>query len=293
MAGEVTRRRAFAKINLALRVLGVRRDGYHELQTLFQSVALHDTLDIRSVRGPFRLWSDTPACPDDEHNLVWRAAAALWTATGRSGAPRNATIRLTKRIPMQAGLGGGSSDAAVALLALARIWRVGFSRAREVAASLGADVPYFLEGGTALGLERGDLIVPIADVPPAWVAIVLPGFGVSTADAFRWWDGAHERTGGLNDLQPAIAAHHPVITRITTAFQRAGAGCAAMTGSGSAVFGLFGRRSDALSAARHLGRGRCRALVTRTVNRADYRRLAGVPAHRINSPFAPRGFGHS
>jgi 4-diphosphocytidyl-2-C-methyl-D-erythritol kinase len=287
------RRRAFAKINLALRVLGVRADGFHELQTVFQSIALHDTLTIRLVRGPLRVTSTDPACPGDETNLVWRAAIALHAAIGRRGAPAGIAIHLAKRIPMQAGLGGGSSDAAVTLLALARLWRVSFPRLHDVAVSLGADVPYFLEGGTVLGLERGDALVPLADVRPAWVTLVVPRFGVSTRDAFRWWDEAEDQRGALNDLQPAIAAHHPAVDRFAGALERAGASCAAMTGSGSAVFGLFARRAEAERAARDLaGRAR-RTLVTRTVARAPYQRLAGIPAHRIDLPFAPRGFGHS
>src|SRR5437016_9941159 len=102
------RARAFAKINLSLRVLGTRPDGYHQLRTIFQSIALHDTLTIRAIRGAFTLTCDDPACPIDETNLVARAAARLWRAAGRRGAPRDVAIDLRKWIPMQAGLGGGS-----------------------------------------------------------------------------------------------------------------------------------------------------------------------------------------
>src|SRR4051812_6691789 len=98
--------RAFAKINRSLRVLGLRADGYHELRTIFQSIALHDTLTVRPVRGPFQLTCDDPSCPTDGTNLVAKAAAAMWTAAGRRGAPRGVAIDLRKRIPMQAGLGG-------------------------------------------------------------------------------------------------------------------------------------------------------------------------------------------
>src|SRR4029079_274972 len=116
--------RAFAKINLSLRVLGTRPDGYHELRTIFQSIALHDTLTIRASRGPFRLTCDDPNCPSDYTNLIWRAAERLWKAAGRRGAPRDLAIDLAKRIPLEAGLGGGSSDAAAALRVLGRMWRV-------------------------------------------------------------------------------------------------------------------------------------------------------------------------
>jgi 4-diphosphocytidyl-2-C-methyl-D-erythritol kinase len=334
--------RAFAKINLSLRVLGMRAGGYHELQTIFQSIALHDTLTIRAARGPFRLTCDDPDCPSDDTNLIWRAAERLWTVSGRQRDVRDISIDLVKRIPRQAGLGGGSSDAAAALRALGRLWRVDQARLRATAAEMGADVPYFLEGGTALGLERGDRLFPLIDYPPAWVVLVLPGFGVSTKDAFGWFDqmgggraadasraereafipnlrgcrqpsgsarlppsrrgfgeppklaGKFPASGGgkgspsrylaipelQNDLEAPVAAHHPQIARLVRAMRQAGAFHAAMTGSGSAVFGLFGRRTAAASAARAL-RGPASArplqtLVTRTLNRMRYRALARI-----------------
>jgi len=184
----LARVRAFAKINRSLEVLGVRPDGFHELRTVFQSIALHDTIAIRAVPGAFQLTCDEPACPADRSNLVWRAAEQVWKAAGRRGAPRGVSIQLTKRIPLQAGLGGGSSDAATALRALGRLWRVHPDRVRAIGSALGADIPYFFEGGTALGLDRGDLLFPLVDAPRAWVVLVIPSFGVSTKDAFAWWD---------------------------------------------------------------------------------------------------------
>src|ERR1700704_785519 len=167
---------AYAKINLSLRVLGVRPDGYHELRTIFQSIALHDTLTARVRRGPFALQCDDPACPADETNLVWRAAGRVWAASGRRGTMRGVEVRLAKRIPVQAGLGGGSSDAAAALRVFGSLWRVDEPSLRGIAATLGADVPYFLEGGTVLGLDRGDLLYPLLDHPAAWVTLVMPPF---------------------------------------------------------------------------------------------------------------------
>ena len=284
------RAHAFAKINLTLRVLGVRPDGYHELRTTFQSIALHDTLTCRARPGGFRIACDDAACPADEANLVWRAADRVWAAAGRRGAPRGVEVRLAKRIPMQAGLGGGSSDAAAAIRALAALWAVALTadRARAIAAALGADVAFFLEGGAALGVGRGDVLSPLIDGPAAWVTLVVPAFGVSTQEAFGWWDGEQRRRAdrgaerpalpGLpehgNDLEGPVASHHPEIARIVKALQRHGGSYAAMSGSGSAVFGLFDRRADASAAAQALaGRGR-RALVTRTLNRARYARLS-------------------
>ena len=183
-----------------------------------------------------------------------------------AGAPRGVVVTIAKRIPMQAGLGGGSSDAAAALRALASLWRVRLTRARlhGLAAAMGADVPYFLEGGTALGRDRGDRLSPLDDRPRAWVVLAVPRFGVSTRDAFGWWDrrgraaagpGGHGRAGDFsNDLQPVVARAASDRGRLVAALERAGAFQASLSGSGSAVFGLFARRSQAERAARALRR---------------------------------------
>jgi 4-diphosphocytidyl-2-C-methyl-D-erythritol kinase len=276
--------RAPAKINLLLRVLERRADGFHELRTLLQSIALHDTLTVRAVRGPFRLESTDAACPSDRTNLVWRAAARVWTAAGRKGAPRNIAIRLTKRIPMQAGLGGGSSDAAAALRMLGARWRVKTSRLRQIAASLGSDLPYFFEGGAVLAVGRGEVLSPVADLPAFWVTLAIPNFGVSTADAYRWLDEDRRRPvldtplDKDNDLELPVIKRHPEIGRLIRALGRAGAIHAAMSGSGSAVFGLFRQRGAAEQAARVLAKGTTRTIVTRTLGRARYQRLAFPPS---------------
>jgi len=261
--------RAFAKINLSLRIVSTRADGYHELRTVFQSLALHDTLVIRRVRGPFRLACDAAGVPVDGRNLVARAAAAAWKAAGRRGAVRGVAIDLVKRIPVAAGLGGGSSDAAAALGALARVWRLDRAKLPAIAASIGADVPYFLEGGTALGLDRGDTLFPLVDRPRAWVMLAVPPFGVSTKDAYAWAD-----EDGVDTLESAVVRRHPAIARLIRSLERAGASQAAMSGSGSAVFGLFGTRAAALRAGETLRVPGVRAIVTHTLTRAAYRRLA-------------------
>ena len=279
--------RAFAKINLSLRVLGARADGYHELRTIFQSIALHDTLTFRSARGPFRLTCDDPACPSDDTNLIWRAAERLWRAAGRRGAVCDVAVDVQKRIPLQGGLGGGSSDAAATLRALARLWGIDEREVRGVATELGADVPYFFEGGTVLGLERGDLLFPLIDWPAAWVVLVLPEFGVSTKEAFEWWDAVRSSPkrrmndrdrlskGELvNDLEGPVSGRHPGVGRAVRALKKAGASHAAMSGSGSAVFGLFERRTDAARAAGARASGAQRTVVTRTLNRSKYQALA-------------------
>jgi 4-diphosphocytidyl-2-C-methyl-D-erythritol kinase len=286
------RARAFAKINRSLRVLGTRADGFHELRTIFQSIALHDTLIIRAIRGPFRLTCDDPACPVDDGNLIARAAVRMWRASGRRGAPRDVAVHLRKRIPMQAGLGGGSSDAAAALRAFAARWRVAAGHVGAAATALGADVPYFLEGGAALGLERGDLLFRLAEPAPAWVVLVLPDFGVSTRDAFGWFDeradapvgrhnvGADPRVRPsydmVNDLEAPVIVRHPEIGRIISALRRSGASEAAMSGTGSAVFGLFSSRQTAVRAANRLASASRRTLITRTLSRKTYQTLAAT-----------------
>jgi 4-diphosphocytidyl-2-C-methyl-D-erythritol kinase len=292
--------RALAKVNLTLRVLGVRPDGYHELRTAFQALALHDTLRFTPTRGEFAVECDDPRCPVDRSNLVWRAGEALWRALRRGAAP-GVRVRIRKRIPMQAGLGGGSSDAAAALRGLAILWRLQVStdRLRGIARELGADVPFFLEGGTALGLDRGDLIFPLADWQPSWVVLVVPGYGISTKDAFGWFDedtrhsvavssGAPLRapqmpaSNGLgaladefrNDLEAPAAARHPDIAAIVARLRRAGATYAAMSGSGSAVFALFDTERDSRSAAAKVSRPHLSTTVTCTVGRRRYQRLS-------------------
>jgi 4-diphosphocytidyl-2-C-methyl-D-erythritol kinase len=255
--------RAHAKVNLDLRVLGVRADGYHELRTVFQAIELHDTLVCTERSGPFTLKCRNPGVPLDASNLVWKAGAALWTALGR--------------------LWGG---APITLL-------------REVGATIGADVPFFLSGGTALGLGRGEEIYPLVDLPPHYVVIVRPPFGVSTAEAYGWYD--EDRTDGvrenrefqqlpvpwpsraaqmINDLEPPVIRRHQEIAALKVQLREAGASAAAMSGSGSAVFGLFRSRALAARAVKPLSRNGAKALVTRTLTRAEHERKAKPVARR-------------
>jgi 4-diphosphocytidyl-2-C-methyl-D-erythritol kinase len=272
--------RACAKINLTLRVLGSRPDGYHELRTTFQSIALHDVLTFVPVRGPFAIECDDPACPTGRGNIVRKAAARLWRAAGRTGSPAGVRVRIDKRIPMEAGLGGGSADAAAALRALAALWRIRLDdeTLRGIAAALGADVAFFLQGGTALGVERGDVVVRLPDEPRQWVVLVVPPFGVSTKEAYEWFDAATLKGPGRlerrNDLQGPVVEHHPEIGQIIRRLKRLGAAHAAMSGSGSAVFGLFQRQAAAEAAAGALAGGGRRSIVTRTIARSEYRRVA-------------------
>ena len=275
-----------AKINLDLRILGVRPDGYHELRTIFQTIALHDVVTVESRRGPFELHGDAALMPLDESNLAWRAASALWRAAGRRGSPTGARIAIEKRIPSEAGLGGGSSDAAASLAGLNRVWRLGLSRARlmAIAATLGADVPFFLVGGTALGLGRGDEIYPLVDLPARAVVVAWAGEGVSSADAYSWYRaGASRRpphdprslaaladgdlSGLGNDLEAAVEARRPAIRRIRREMAASEALVARMSGSGSAVFALYAKVAVARRAAASIAAPGRQVLVTRTQGR--------------------------
>jgi len=201
---------------------------------------------------------------------------------------------------MQAGLGGGSADAAAALLALGRCWGgAPIALLREVASAIGADVAFFLSGGTALGLGRGEEIYPLVDLPPHWIVVVRPPFGVSTAEAYGWYDD--DRTAGvketrelqvlpvpwptraaqmINDLEPPVVRRHPQISTLKASLRDAGAVAAAMSGSGSAVFGLFRGRSAASRSIKPLSRSGARAFLTRTLTRAEYERRSRPIAKR-------------
>lgn len=285
---------AFAKINLDLRILGVRPDGFHDLKTIFQSLALHDVLTFTPRRGPFAIVCDAPGVPTDERNLVWKAASLLWRTAGprRGDRPRDMVVELRKRIPAEAGLGGGSADAAVALLGLARAWQidVDLPTLARLAGHIGSDVPFFLLGGTVLGLGRGDDTYPLVDLPRTSVVIVRPPFGVATAEAYRWFDTERRRPSRegarrpppagwpewaanlQNDLEAPVAEHHPPIARIRQSLVEAGAVYAAMSGSGSAVFGLFERAEAAKRTVAHLARPGWLVTATRTLTRAEYAR---------------------
>jgi 4-diphosphocytidyl-2-C-methyl-D-erythritol kinase len=286
--------RAYAKLNLTLRVGGVQADGYHPLQTVFQSLALHDTLEVTPRRGDFHLTCSDPLLPVDEGNLITRAARMLWSALGKTGRPDGVAVHLAKIVPVQAGLGGGSSDAAAALAALACLWRPRGAKVdlADLAACLGSDVPYFLLGGTALGLGRGEELYPLEDLPAYQVVLALPSFGVATSDAYRWFDqdraprldlqpeprravaGWHGRPLALtNDLEGPVSRRHPDIAAARRALEAAGAEAASMTGSGSAVFGLFAGEASAKRAARAVAEAGFVAMLTRTVDRRTCQRI--------------------
>jgi 4-diphosphocytidyl-2-C-methyl-D-erythritol kinase len=289
---------AFAKINWVLRVLGRRHDGYHEIRTVFQTVTLHDRLTFTSRRDDrLHLTCDVPNIPVDEKNLVYRAAQAL---RERYGIDRGASIHLEKRIPAEGGLGGGSSDAAVALLGLAHLWQIDTDR-RELAligASLGADVPFFLTGGTALGVGLGTEVSPLQEATAEHLLIVTPEAKVSTAEAYKALslpaltkeDGdiilsiscaGAQFPGSLhdalyNDFERVIFRLEPEIERAKSALIRAGARGALLAGSGSSVFGIFDKEEVRERARRTLKEeAQWRVFSCATLAREQYREALG------------------
>ena len=287
--------RAYAKLNLDLRVLGARSDGFHELRTVFQTIALHDRLTLTARPGPFVLRCAAPGVPGDDRNLVWRAAALLWRALGRPGEPHDVLAELRKNIPVAAGLGGGSADAAAALVAFSRLWGYRFTapQLHDLAARLGADVPFCLYGGLALGLGRGDEIHLLDDLPRVWIVLASPAAGVRTRDAYAWYRDEHATPGHaapagprlpkswlpsavqlVNDLEPAVARRVPQIAQLRTELRERGAIGVAMSGSGTTVFGLFRRRPSAAAAWAGLRRSGWRAMLTSTMGRTEYARAS-------------------
>src|SRR5262245_61384787 len=174
---------SFAKINWTLEILGKRPDGYHEVRTLLQTVSVADELTFELTGQGIAIHCDHPEVPCDETNLVHRAAKLLGDFTG---AGKGVRIRINKRLPVAAGLGGGSSNAAVTLLALQKLWdiRVAPRDLFSLGAKLGADVPFFFIGGTCLGVGRGDEIYPLADVNEEFLLLVNAGVAITTRDVY-------------------------------------------------------------------------------------------------------------
>jgi 4-diphosphocytidyl-2-C-methyl-D-erythritol kinase len=291
MAGRrraVSRRirvKACAKINLLLGVGSARADGYHQVRTVLQAIDLHDTLTFVARPGPFSIVCSDERIPSDSRNLIWKAAYELSRAADRPSVD-GIEVRLDKKIPAEAGLGGGSADAAAALRALSRLWHVKLDAAglSAVARQVGADVPFFLVGGAAYGSGRGDDLLPLADIRAFHVVIAKPDFGVSTAAAYGWFDedgGLQDAARSLaawpeaslsirNDLEPPVVRRHPRVAELVGDFERAGAAAAAMSGSGSAVFGLFDSSIRAARAARALAGPGVTILRARTLGRREY-----------------------
>ncbi len=285
-----------AKLNLHLQVLGKRDDGFHEVRTLLQSIDWFDDLEAQPApEGRLELAVEPPGIVDcGTDNLVMRAARGLWQ---RVGSQPGALLRLVKRIPIGGGLGGGSADAAAALVLLDRLWALDLGQValHQVAAELGSDVPFFLRGGLALGVGRGEEIYPLPDLPEMTVVVAIGGQPVATAEVygrlraaarlrapdpavFAFASGLSHQppwSGLANDLEPVVLAGWPEVAGLLAALQRHDPLRAAVTGSGAAVYALFANPGQAHQAADSLAgeSGRVFVGTTLTRTRSDLARL--------------------
>ena len=337
--------RSFAKINLGLCVGAPRPDGFHELRTVYQTIALHDIIGVQVGRGTgIEIRCDDERVPKDQTNTCYRSAECAMHALGASG---RVTITIDKRLPVQGGLGAGSGNAVATLLALERALKKelpGAERLR-IAAEVGSDLPLFLVGGTVLGTGRGEEVYPLPDLPSACCVVATPEIGVSTPKAFADWDamigtlkepaerrsartagsgrphvdradvrskltplppsdrmiefgravsawlsgqplsgvpvsrgrGRAEtslldlvRTGIENDFELVVFPKYPELREVKSVLERAGAFYASLSGSGSAVYGLFRSRAAGQKAAARLQRDGVPAAVTTTLTRRQY-----------------------
>lgn len=252
---------AYAKLNLTLDILHKREDGFHEIESIMQQITMCDDVEIDVETGEdWKLECDWEDIPTDSENLAWKAAGVFYREIGKD--PQGITIRITKRIPMEAGLGGGSADAAAVLRALNRhegepftIWELS-----RLSAKIGSDVPFCVLGGTALAKGRGEKLAQLLPMPQCFYCIAKPEFSVSTPKLYAAWDEVaepyHPDNNGMgraldqqnlmhvagylgNGFEPLVSAEHPEIEEIKQIMSDCGALGAAMTGSGSAVFGIF------------------------------------------------------
>jgi len=277
--------KAHAKINLSLDLLGIRDDGYHEILTVMQTLELHDILEITPLDREIRVESSHPEVPAGRENIVCRAAELL---ANEYRCAKGVRIVIRKNIPVSAGLAGGSSNAAAALLALNRLW--GLSATEDdlfrLGARLGSDVPFCLLGKTALAGGRGEVLTPLPPLPGLGVVLVKPPFGVSTAKVYRLYDDLQPgpgpdteaviramRAGDLkalagllgNVLERVTVSLYPEIKGIKKALLSAGAFGSLMSGSGPTVFGLCPGPGEAREVASRISLPGCQIIATETI----------------------------
>jgi len=319
--------RSFAKINLGLRIGALRPDGFHELRTVYQTVALHDEIRVSVVRGSgIEIRCDDPRLPTDSTNTCWRIVERAMDSLKARG---RVIIEIEKRLPVRGGLGGASGNAVAALLALELALKKQLPAAEElrIAAEVGSDLPLFLIGGTVLGVGRGEEVYPLPDLPAMPCVIATPKIAVSTPKAFADWDsmcaskndskltplapsdrmnvcsreisawllaglgnigrrrsGVSARGGGRaetlqldlvrtgieNDFEKVVFPQYPELRQVKNVLERAGAQHASLSGSGSAVYGLFATRDQASAAAKKLVKAGFPAVATTTLTRLQY-----------------------
>ncbi len=267
------REKAYAKINLGLKILKKRADGYHDILTVMQTVDLCDTLIFEELESGIEIACSCAGVPEGPDNLVYRAADRLLRETG---CDRGVRIKMEKRIPIGAGLGGGSSDSAATLRGLCRLWDVEIAseKRHKIAASLGSDVPFFLRSGTAIASGRGEILQVVSAPEPVFYVLVYPGFPISTGWAYRnlkmplTFEGKYinfvaslKEPGMLskacypcmeNDFSRLVETHHPALKDIRERLTALGAFKASLSGSGSTVYGIFERIEAAQVAAQKM-----------------------------------------
>jgi 4-diphosphocytidyl-2-C-methyl-D-erythritol kinase len=324
--------RSFAKINLGLCIGAVRNDGFHELLTVYQTIAMHDLVKVSVERGSgIEIRCADPRVPQDESNTCYRVIERARRSLGSKG---RVVIEIEKRLPVQGGLGGASANAVAALLGFEKVQNklLPATERLRIAAEVGSDLPLFLVGGTVLGVGRGEQVYPVKDLPALACVVVTPEVGVSTPKAFAAWDrlavpttlpmtfptaDAQEltpapasdriielsraysawlgvpysgaplsvdsrrsraenpllelvRAGIMNDFEQVVFPEYPELRKAKRALERAGAKYASLSGSGSALYGLFRSRADAVSAAARLRKQGWTAQATVTLTRRQY-----------------------
>jgi 4-diphosphocytidyl-2-C-methyl-D-erythritol kinase len=308
---------SFAKINLGLRTGPLRADGFHELRTVYQTIALHDIVTVSIGRGSrIEIRCKDSHVPTDSSNTCYKIVERAVQALKFRG---QVLIEIEKRLPVQGGLGGASGNAVAALLALERAVRKELPAAERlgIAAEVGSDIPLFLIGGTVLGVGRGEEVYPLPDMPPVPCVVALPDIAVSTPKAFAEWDkltvpahsdrmlkfsreisawldaapitggrrsGVSPRSGGRaesplldlvrtgieNDFERVVFPKYPELLEVKGVLEKAGARYTSLSGSGSAIYGLFDSRKKAAAAAKRLTESGTRAVVTSTLTRRQY-----------------------
>jgi 4-diphosphocytidyl-2-C-methyl-D-erythritol kinase len=277
--------RSFAKINLGLEILGERPDFYHELRTLYQAVSFSDTLEfVLSSTDRIALSGTDPEVPWDESNLIFRAGRMLQQ---RFDVRRGVSIRVEKNIPAGMGLGGGSANAAMTLFVLNSLWEIGcsISELQSIGGELGADIPYFLQGGLCLGTGRGDVLQPLEDLPSLPCLLIMPPIFISTAEIYanfrksltskdkdskiiQFLDSP-DLVGLYNELEDTIFRSYPQVEDIKDRLRAFGPELSLVSGSGAAVFGIFSEKAQAERARKEL-RSEFAVCLTETLPRERY-----------------------
>jgi 4-diphosphocytidyl-2-C-methyl-D-erythritol kinase len=301
---------SFAKINWTLEILGKRADHYHELRTLLQTINLADELTFEPLEQGIEIICDHPDVPCDERNLVYRAARLLEGFSGRAREAPGVRVTIKKRLPVAAGIGGGSSNAAMTLIALKKLWNLALAP-RDLyllGAKLGADVPFFLIGGTCLGVGRGDEVYPLTEINTDHLLLVNAGISVSTKEVYGSLPPELTNPGPVvkmplsleaanaaiaqpdelsilhNDLEYTVFARHPLLAEIKRKFVSAGARGVLMSGSGSTIFAIFDSDQARIKARRdfeqHFNPVGWWCESARTLSRAEYQKYLGFPDGR-------------